>query len=153
MLKINDLAPEFSLKDKNGKAWGLKDFRAKYLIIYFYPKDSTPGCTVEARGFNQNIHQFRKWNAEIAGISGGDEATKKKFCEQNYLDLTLLSDKDYSVSAKYHIYGEKTFLGKKFMGINRTTFILDSNRKIIAVFDKVHPETHAEEVLSFIKDL
>jgi len=153
MARIGEQAQDFKLKDKSGKQYSLKDFKSKYLVIYFYPKDSTPGCTVEAKGFTNYLHQFKKWNSEIVGISGGDESTKKKFCEQNMLDVLLLSDPDFAVCNKYGAYGEKSFLGKKYMGIQRMTFILDQNRKIIEIFNKVHPETHPEEVLAVIKDL
>tara|TARA_Y100000310_G_C20689623_1_gene821372 strand:+ start:376 stop:834 length:459 start_codon:yes stop_codon:yes gene_type:complete len=152
-MKLEDKAPNFSLKDKNGKFHSLKDIKSKYIVIYFYPRDSTPGCTVEANEFNKYLNQFKNLNTTIIGISGGDEKSKTKFCDTHNLKFTLLSDTEYKVSNKYGVYGEKSFMGKKFMGISRITFILDKNKKIIKIYDKVKPLIHSNEVLEFIKSL
>ena len=150
-LKIGDKAPEFSLKDKDSKLHSLKDVKSSFIVLYFYPKDSTPGCTIEAHQFNKDLPNFKKLNTVIIGISGGDEKSKTKFCEKHNLKLLLLSDSDFKVSKKYNVYGEKSFMGKKFLGISRTTFILDKNHKIINIYNKVNPQSNSEEVLSFIK--
>jgi len=150
-LKIGDKAQEFSLKDKDSKLHSLKDVKSSFIVLYFYPKDSTPGCTIEAHQFNKDLPNFKKLNTVIIGISGGDEKSKTKFCEKHNLKLLLLSDSDFKVSKKYNVYGEKSFMGKKFLGISRTTFILDKNHKIINIYNKVNPQSNSEEVLSFIK--
>ena len=152
-MKVGNKAPEFSLKDKDSKFHSLKNINSKYTIIYFYPSDNTPGCTIEANGFNKNLNKFKKLDTTIIGITGGDEKSKTKFCKNNNLKIILLSDTDYKVSTKYGLYGEKSFMGKKYMGISRNTFILDKNNKIIKIFDKVKVLTHHNEVLEFIKSL
>ncbi len=152
-MKLGNKAPEFSLKDKDCKIHSLKDIKSKYTIIYFYPRDNTPGCTIEANEFNKYLKHFKKLNTTIIGISGGDEKSKTKFCDTHNLEFTLLSDTDYKVSDKYGVYGEKSFMGRKFMGISRTTFILNKSKKIIKIYDKVKPLTHSNEVLEFIKSL
>lgn len=150
-LNIGDKAPEFSLKDKDSKFHSLKEINSNFIVLYFYPKDSTPGCTIEAQQFNKDLSNFKKLNTTIIGISGGDEKSKTKFCEKHNLKLLLLSDPDFKISKEYNVYGEKSFMGKRFLGIFRTTFILDKNHKIIKIYDKVNPQAHSEEVLSFIK--
>lgn len=145
-------APNFSLKDKEKKIYSLKDFNSDFLVVYFYPKDDTPGCTIEAQEFTNNLEKFKKLNASIIGISGGNEGTKAKFCNKYNLKVLLLSDPDFSISKKYGVYGEKSFLGKKFMGIKRTTFILDKNKNIIKAYENVKPLDHSKEILEFIKN-
>lgn len=152
MLQINDKAQEFALKNKDGRFHLLKNISAEYIILYFYPKDDTPGCTIEAKEFTNDLNKFEKLNVKIIGISGGDETTKKKFCDKYNLKILLLSDPDFSVCKKYGVYGEKSFMGKKFMGINRTTFVIDKNKKIVKVYEDVKPEDHSKEILEFIKN-
>ncbi|MBI2507753.1 thioredoxin-dependent thiol peroxidase [Candidatus Woesearchaeota archaeon] len=152
MLKINDKAPDFSLKDKDGRITSLNKVDSKFLVLYFYPKDDTSGCTVEAKEFTSNLNKFEKINVKVMGISGGDETTKKKFCDKYNLKVLLLSDPDFSVCKKYCVYGEKSFMGRKFLGIKRTTFILDKDKTIKKVFENVKPEGHSEEVLEFLKN-
>lgn len=145
-------AVNFKLKDKNGKDYSLDSFTSDYIVLYFYPKDSTPGCTTEAIEFTKNLEEFKKLNTTIIGISGGDEKTKQKFCEKNNLKILLLSDSDFSISKKYGVYGEKSFMGRKFMGIKRTTFLLDKNKNIIKVYENVKPLGHSEEILDFLEN-
>lgn len=152
-MKEGEKAIDFLLEDKDGEKYSLKDFNSDYLVLYFYPRDSTPGCTIQAQEFTKNLDKFKKLNAFVLGISGGNEETKKKFYEKFNLKVLLLSDPDYSISAKYGVYEEKSFLGRKFLGIKRTTFVLDKNRNIIKVFEKVNPKKHSEEVMDFIKRL
>lgn len=149
-MKINDKAPDFLLKDKDGKEHSLSDVGDGYKVVYFYPKDNTPGCTFEARGFNKDLDRFRSMDTSIIGISGGNEETKEEFCDKNNLHLTLLSDSDFSVSNSYGVYGERRVFGKKLMGINRVTFILDKNNRIIKIFDKIDPLKHSGEVLEYL---
>lgn len=144
-------APKIKLKDKEGIVYSLSDFTEKYIVIFFYPKDDTPGCTIETKEFSKNLAKFAKENIKVIGISGGDEKTKQKFCDKYNLKVLLLSDTDFKVADSYGVYGEKQFMGKKYMGISRTTFILDEDRKIIKVFEAVKPEGHTAEVLEFIK--
>ncbi|MDP4039754.1 MAG: peroxiredoxin [Candidatus Pacearchaeota archaeon] len=143
----------FKLKDKFGKPHELNDFKEKYKVIYFYPKDNTPGCTIEANQFSELLKDFKKLSTKIIGISGGDEKSKTKFCEKYNLKVLLLSDPDFKVSKDFKVYGEKSFMGRKFLGINRRTFILDKNNNILKVYEKVNALGHAKEVLDFIKEL
>ena len=151
MLKKDDKAPEFSLKDKDGKIHSLRDIKSDFIVVYFYPKDNTPGCTIEAKEFSNLKKEFDKINCEIIGISGGDEKSKEKFCKDHSLKLILLSDIDFSVCKKYEVYGKKSFMGKKFLGIKRTTFILDKDKKIIQIYENVKVFNHGKEVLEFVK--
>ena len=153
LLDVGDKAPDFSLKDKDGKVHSLAGIESKYVVVYFYPKDDTPVCTIEANEFNQNLSEFKKLDTTIIGISGGDEKSKTKFCKEHDLNLLLLSDPDFSVCTKYGVYGEKNFMGRIFMGINRITYILDKNNKVLKVYEKVNPKGHAEEIIELIKTL
>jgi len=150
-MKIGQKAPDFSLKDKSGKDYSLKSFKGDYLAIYFYPKDDTPGCTTEALRFTEDKAKFKKLKADVVGISGGDEKTKEKFCRKHEIDLLLLSDSDFTVSKLYGSFGEKTFMGRKYKGIFRNTFLLDKSKKVIQVFEKVSVDKHSAEVLTAIK--
>ena len=152
MLSEGKKAIDFRLTDKDGKSWSLGDIKAKYTVLYFYPKDDTPGCTVEAIDFTKGVDELKKLGATVVGISGGDDKSKKKFCDKHKLNVLLLSDTDFKVCEKYGVYGEKTFMGRKYMGINRVTFILDSDKKVVKVFEKVQPLGHVKEVAAFLKD-
>jgi len=151
MLTEGKKAPAFSLKDRTGESYELKDLLDKYTVIFFYPKDNTPGCTIEAAGFQKLAKDFLKLGTTVVGISGGDEKSKQKFCEKNKLSIPMLSDSDFKVSEKYGVYGEKKFMGRTFNGIHRVTFLLDSEGKIIKVFNPVKPKDHPKEVLGCIK--
>lgn len=149
---LNTIAPDFSLKDKDGNIYQPYNIKSNYIVLYFYPKDLTPGCTLEAKMFNKNLNEFKKLKTQIIGISGGNEKTKTEFCNKNNLKLLLLSDTDFSVSKKYKVYKERSFMGRKFLGIVRTTFILDKNHNIIKIYNNVDPINHVKEVLKFIKE-
>jgi len=110
MLKIGDKAPDFALKDKDSKSYALSKLKSKYFVLYFYPKDNTPGCTIEANEFSKDVKKYCDAEVTVIGISGGDDASKKKFCEKNNLKIILLSDPNFSVSKKYGVYGK---YGKK----------------------------------------
>ena len=153
IIDVGKKALAFNLPDKDGSKVSLKDVDTDYVILYFYPKDNTPGCSVEAKGFEKIKTKLKNANATVIGISGGDEKTKTKFCEKQGLSITLLSDTDFKISEKYGVYGEKKFMGKTYMGISRTTFLLDKNRKVIKRYDKVKPLTHPSEVLADIKSM
>jgi peroxiredoxin Q/BCP len=153
ILKKGEKAPQFSLKDKDGNVYRLKDTSSEYTVLFFYPKDSTPGCTIEAREFSEASATFNRRKIRLIGISGGDQKSKTKFCEKHELKVALVSDSDFAVSTAYGVYGEKKFMGRVFDGIHRTTFIINKGGKILHVFEKVKPAGHADEVLGVIKSL
>ena len=151
MQTIKRKAPSFALQDKEGMVHSLGSIKSSYIVIYFYPKDNTPGCTLQAKAFTEHLNDLISLGATVLGISGGDEKSKQKFCEQHALEVTLLSDTDFAVAKKYGVYGKKTMMGKEFMGIERVTFILDEKRDIVKVLKDVKPEKHAEEALQFLR--
>ena len=152
-MKEGQRVPEFALKDKDGKVVRLSELDNNYTVVYFYPKDNTPGCTIEANEFSSVLDDFEKLGVGVIGISGGDEESKKKFCEKHELRVTLLSDPDFSVCKKYDAYGEKQFMGRTYDGIFRITYVLDKDKKIIHTYGKVKAAGHAAEVLRFIHSL
>ena len=147
MLKVGDKAPSFSLPDANGKTVSLKDFKGKKLVLYFYPKDDTSGCTKEACSFRDNLGRVRTKGAEIVGVSADSVKSHGKFAEKYDLPFTLLSDETKDMCNAYGVWQEKSFMGKKYMGIVRTTFIIDGKGIISHIFDKVKVDNHTEEVL------
>jgi peroxiredoxin Q/BCP len=148
MLKEGDKAPDFSTTDAQGNTVKLSDFRGKKLVLFFYPKDNTPGCTKEACSFRDAFAGFKRRGIEVLGVSLDSEASHRKFAEKYELPYNLLADTDRSVSEAYGTYGQKQFMGRKFMGINRMTFLIDEDGKIKKIFGKVKPEGHADEVLA-----
>lgn len=150
-VQLGDMAPHFALADKDGVIHSLASLSTQYAVVYFYPKDDTPGCTIEAKEFNRNLEMLRRAGATVYGISGGDERTKYKFCDKYSLTVTLLSDRDFAVSKQFGVFGEKQFMGTKYQGIFRKTFVVTREGRVVGIFDNVVPETHAEEVLSFIR--
>jgi thioredoxin-dependent peroxiredoxin len=152
MVKIGEKAKEFTLKDKDGRSHALKEIKSEYTVLYFYPKDNTPGCTIEANNFNDKLAQFSKLGAKIIGISGGDEKSKTSFCKKYDLKITLLSDPDFSVCKTYGCYGKKQFMGRTYNGIFRNTFLLDKDKKILKIYEKVSVKEHADEILKDIKE-
>ena len=150
MLNIGDTAPEFMLPDKNDNQVALRSYDEENLVIFFYPKDNTPGCAIETRGFNKLAEEFKKNNIGVIGISGGDAESKTKFCEKVGNEVRLLSDSNFKVCEKFGVYGEKKFMGRTYMGISRVTFILDKERKVIQIYDKVKPLIHPKEVLNYL---
>ncbi len=147
-MKIGRKAPEFALKDRTGKSYSLKSFTADNLIVYFYPKDDTPGCTIQAQEFSKSLAALARQKAQVVGISGGDERTKASFCKKFQLKLVLLSDPGFETSKAWGAYGEKSFMGRKSEGILRNTYLLNRERKIVKIFEKVKPETHLEEIFA-----
>lgn len=150
-LKPGAKAPAFSLPDKDGVKHALKDVKTEFTVIYFYPRDNTPGCTIEAKAFSKDIAKFDKAGATVIGISGGNEKSKTKFCDKYKLKVTLLSDEDHAVCKKYGVFGRKKFMGREFDGIFRHTLVLDKNKKVIQHYDKVSPAAHPGEILDFLK--
>lgn len=148
--EVGKKAPAFKLKDKDAQLHSLNDLTEDNVVIFFYPKDSTPGCTIESKEFSDYDKKFSNISTKIIGISGGNEKSKEKFCSKHKLKALMLSDSNFNVATKYGVYGEKKFMGKTYMGINRVTFVLDSNKKIIKVYEKVKPLGHAKEVYEFV---
>lgn len=146
-LAVGQKAPEFTLLSAEGKKVSLKDLRGKKVVLYFYPKDMTPGCMAEACFFRDNIGAVRRKGAEVIGVSVDDVDSHKKFTEKYDLPFLLLSDENKEVVKAYGVWKEKSLYGKKFMGIERTTFIIDEDGKIAHIFPKVKVEGHTEEVL------
>lgn len=151
MLKVGDKAPDFKLSDQQGNDTKLSDFKGRKVVLYFYPKDDTPGCTKEACDFRDIIAQLKKLNAEVLGVSNDDKESHQKFIEKFSLPFPLLCDVDKKVSNDYGVYGLKSFMGKSYYGIVRSTFIIDGNGIIEKIFYKANPEGHAEEVISILK--
>ena len=146
-------APAFKLQDKDGSTYGVGATKSDFTVLYFYPKDDTPGCTLEAQDFSKNLKDFQTRKAAVIGVSGGDRKTKQKFCEKYGLKVPLVSDADFSVCRAYGAYGEKKFMGRAYKGVFRKTFIVDSKGTIARIFDSVTPEGHAREVLKALDEL
>ena len=153
MIKENTKAPDFTLPSTNGENQKLKDLLGKYVVIYFYPKDDTPGCTIETNDFNKLLPKFKKLNCEIFGISKDTIKSHDKFREKFKIKFDLLSDEEIKVLKKYKVWGKKKFMGREFMGIIRSTFLIDKKGKIIKVWDNVKVKDHAKEVLETVKNL
>lgn len=147
MLKVKSKAPSFSLNDQDGKAHVLKDYKGKWVVLYFYPKDNTPGCTKEACSFRDWADKFKIKDVVILGVSVDSEASHKKFEEKYSLPFTLLSDIEKKVVKRYNVWGLKKFMGKEYMGTQRKSFLIDPNGVIVKIYDKVAPEFHAQEVI------
>jgi len=152
MLKEGSTAPAFKTTDAEGNSISLKDFRGQNVVLYFYPKDDTPGCTREACSFRDAFRDFQKAGIKVLGISTDNEASHKKFAKKFDLPFTLLTDPDHSISDKYGTYGQKKFMGRTYMGVHRMTFLIDEKGKIKRVFEKVKPDDHAQEVLKAFAD-
>lgn len=152
MAKEGSLAPSFTTTDAEGRKVSLKDFRGEKVVLYFYPKDDTPGCTKEACSFRDAFSDFKKQGIKILGVSPDKEASHKKFADKYKLPFTLLVDTDHSIADAYGTYGQKKFMGRTYIGIKRTTFLIDEQGKIKKVFEKVKPDEHAREVLDAFKN-
>ena len=152
MIKEGTTAPAFKTKDANGETVSLKDLKGQKVVLYFYPKDDTPGCTKEACSFRDAWAKYKKRGITVLGVSPDSEASHKKFETKYKLPFTLLADKDHAIADAYGVWGEKKFMGRTYMGILRTTFLIDEKGKIKKVFEKVKPEDHASEVLDAFAD-
>ncbi len=147
-LKNGDVAPAFSAQNEKNETVSLADFSGKKLVLYFYPKDDTPGCTAEACDLRDNYNKFLEQGYEILGVSPDAPKKHVKFIEKFNLPFSLLADEDHAVSMAYGVWGEKRFMGKKYMGILRTTFVIDEAGKIANVISKVDTAKHTEQLLS-----
>jgi len=152
-LKIGTEAPEFCLPDKNNNEICLKDFKDKYVIVYFYPKDNTPACTTEAIGFTGILPELQKLDAIVIGISPDSPESHAKFIKKKNLKVVLLSDEDKKIIKKYGKWGKKKFRGKEYMGVIRSTYLIDPKGKIAHIWPKVSVKGHPEDVKQVLEDL
>jgi len=151
LLQAGQKAPSFSAIDQEGKTVTLEEYLGKKVILYFYPKDDTPGCTKEACAFRDNFPNFQRIHAEILGVSVDSEKTHKKFSEKHALPFRLVSDPDKTIVEAYGVWGKKKFMGREYMGTNRVTYLIDEHGVTVQVWPKVKPETHAAEVLEWLQ--
>lgn len=149
MIREKGDAPDFSLMGSDGKRHSLKDFAGKYLVLYFYPKDNTPGCTIEAKAFNSSLAEFKKRNAVVVGVSKDDLKSHDKFVSSCSLDFLLLSDPESKTIKEYGAYGSRGIFG---MGTLRNTYLIDKKGKVAKIFEKVKPSGHDKEVLAAIDE-
>ena len=146
-LKKGDKAPKFSAKDENGNIISLSDYKGKKLVLYFYPKDLTPGCTTESCNLRDNYKHMQKKGYDVLGVSADDEKKHQKFIEKHDLPFHLLADTDKKVIKDYGVWGPKKFMGREYDGIHRTTFVIDEKGMIEDVITKVKTKAHAEQIL------
>lgn len=147
MLLLGDKAPQWKLKDEQGRAVKLANFRGKKIVLYFYPRDLTPGCTKEACAFQEDLAEFEKRNAVVLGVSTDDARSHQRFREKYNLGFSLLTDAEHETAESYGVWQEKNMYGRKIWGIKRTTFIIDEQGRISHIFNKVSPAEHSREVL------
>ncbi len=152
-VKVGDMAPDFEALASNGERIKLSDYRGKYVVLYFYPKDMTPGCTTEACDFRDHHDEFAELDAVILGVSADPLDRHQKFVEKHGLPFLLLVDEDHTISEQYGVWKLKKNFGKEYMGIERSTFIIDKEGKIMKEWRKVRVKGHVEEALAFIKEL
>lgn len=153
MIEAGKKAPAFSLKNQDGNTVKLSDYAGRPVVLYFYPKDDTPGCTTEACDFRDQHKALEKAGAVVIGVSPDNEARHAKFTAKHKLPFTLLADVEHAVAEKYGAWGEKTLYGKKFMGIIRSTFLIGADGKVAKVWPKVKVAGHVDEVLAAVKEL
>ncbi len=146
-LKVGDQAPECNAKDQNGSEISLNDFKGKRVVIYFYPKDNTPGCTAQACNIRDNFSTLQKEGIVVLGVSADSESSHLKFIDKFELPFTLLADTDHTLLNLYGVWGEKKFMGKVYDGIHRTTFILNEDHSIRAIIEKPKTKDHTAEIL------
>ena len=152
ILKINSKAPSFEIPATSVGKYSLKNSIGKYLVLYFYPKDDTPGCTIETNDFNKLLSKFKKLECEVYGISKDNIKSHNKFREKYKIKFDLLADEEIKVLKKYKVWGKKKFMGREFMGIIRSTFLIDRKGKIIKIWKNVKVKDHAKEVLKTLKE-
>ena len=144
-------APNFELTSDDGSTVRLSDLRGKQVILYFYPKDDTPGCTTQACGIRDVYGEFEREGAVVLGVSPDNEASHVKFKEKYHLPFTLLADEGHRVADEYGVWGEKSYMGRKYHGVNRSTFVIDTDGTVKRVMHKVKPATHADDVLEALR--
>jgi peroxiredoxin Q/BCP len=151
LLTVGSKAPEFTTTNQDGQPLSLSDFRGKKVILYFYPKDNTSGCTKEACAFRDHFARFKERHVEILGVSVDDVKSHRAFAQKYNLPFPLLADTDKRIVQAYGVWGEKSLYGKKYMGTSRVTYLIAEDGTIAAVFPKVKPEKHAEEILAVLQ--
>jgi peroxiredoxin Q/BCP len=150
MLKVGELVPDFTLVDQDEKSHTLSQYRGKKVVLYFYPKDMTPGCTVQAEGMRDSMNDLEAKGIVVLGVSVDDVKSHKKFVEKHNLNFPLLADTEKTVVQAYGVWKEKSMFGKKYMGIQRDTFLIDEEGKLIQHFEKVNPLKHASQILALV---
>ena len=150
-LKVGDKAPDFNITDQNGKVHKIADYKGKKIILYFYPKDLTPGCTVESCDLRDNYERLKQDGFEVIGVSADDEKKHQKFIAKHKLPFNLLADTNKEVLNNYGVWGEKKFMGRTYNGIHRTTFIIDENGIILQIINKVKTKNHTQQILNELK--
>ena len=153
MIKENTKAPNFNLLSTANKKYSLNDSLGKYLVLYFYPKDDTPGCTLETNEFNKLLSKFKKLQCEVYGISKDSLKSHYKFKDKYKIKFDLLADEELKVLKKYKVWKKKQFMGREFMGVVRTTYLLDKKGQILKVWNNVKAKGHADEVLKTLKNI
>jgi peroxiredoxin Q/BCP len=153
LIEPGSKAPAFSLKDQHGKTHKLSEYQGKPLVLYFYPKDDTSGCTKEACAFRDNLPKFKSGKTAVLGVSILDEASKARFADKYDLNFPLLADADHEVAEKYGVWQKRSMYGRSFMGVARTTYLIDGNGKVAKRWDKVKVDGHAEDVLAAVNEL
>jgi peroxiredoxin Q/BCP len=151
LLQAGQKAPEFTAKNQDGKEVSLSDYIGRKVVLYFYPKDDTPGCTKEACAFRDNLPNFEKVDAVVLGVSVDGQKAHRKFADKYELPFTLLVDDEKKIVEAYGVWGLKKFMGREYMGTNRVTYLIDEQGTIEKVWPKVKPETHAAEVLDWLQ--
>ena len=152
MVEEGKPAPDFELQTDDGETVKLSDLRGKQVVLYFYPKDDTPGCTTQACGIRDTYGEFERAGAVVLGISPDDAESHEKFKQKYSLPFTLLADDDHKVAEEYGVWAEKKYMGRTYMGVDRSTFVIDENGDVKKVLPKVKPDTHADDVLAVLAD-
>ncbi len=153
MMKAGKKAEDFSLPDQDGEEVKLSDFKGKWVVLYFYPKDNTPGCTIEAIDFTKSLKSLQSLGAVVLGVSPDSTKSHCNFIEKQKLRITLLSDEEKKVLKKYKVWGKKKFMGREYMGVMRSTFLIDPKGKIAYIWENVNVKGHADEVKQKLKEL
>ena len=153
MIEIGEKAPLFTLSDSNGNDVSLESFRGQYVLVYFYPRDNTPGCTAEACSIRDNMPDFSSLGLTVLGISPDSAASHVKFIDKHGLNFTLLCDPDHSTMEKYGAYGEKVLYGKRSLGVIRSSFLIDREGNVAKVWKKVNTKTHGEDVKKALEEI
>jgi len=151
MIGEGDLAPDFTLRSDTGDEVTLSSLRGRPVVLYFYPRDDTPGCTTQACGIRDAYGEFERAGAVVLGVSPDDERSHVKFREKYGLPFTLLADTDHAVAEKYGVWGEKKYMGRTYLGVSRSTFLIDADGDVLKVMHGVKPATHADDVLAILR--
>jgi peroxiredoxin Q/BCP len=152
MVSEGEVAPDFTLRSDTGEDVALSSLRGRPVVLYFYPRDDTPGCTTQACGIRDEYGEFERAGAVVLGVSPDDERSHVKFKQKYELPFTLLADPDHAVAEEYGVWGEKNYMGRKYLGVSRSTFVIDEAGVVKKVFPKVKPATHAKDVLAVLRN-